>query len=101
MWLGECVKTIQLDSQITQRDDAHHLPAIHDRQAADGLVSHQLDCVIGSDGNTVCWLVTDRDIVVRAIAQGKDPKTTKLSEICSRKVIGVSPSLEAWLDLLS
>jgi CBS domain-containing protein len=47
--------------------------------------------VIVVDGNKVCGLATDRDIVVRAVAAGKDPKTTKVGEVCSREVFGVSP----------
>ncbi|MEE4382277.1 MAG: CBS domain-containing protein [Pseudomonadales bacterium] len=31
--------------------------------------------------------VTDRDLVVRAIARGKDPETTKLSEVLSEPVL--------------
>ena len=43
-----------------------------------------------ADGKLI-GIVTDRDIVVRAIAEGKDPKSTKLGEICSGDVVSVSP----------
>ncbi|HUQ42233.1 MAG TPA: CBS domain-containing protein [Candidatus Limnocylindrales bacterium] len=36
-------------------------------------------------------IVTDRDIVVRAIAAGKDAKTTKISEIMSADPITIAP----------
>jgi len=39
----------------------------------------------------LCGIVTDRDIVVRAVAQGMDPSRTKLGDICSRDVKTVSP----------
>jgi len=39
----------------------------------------------------VCGIVTDRDIVVRAIATGQDPRSTKLADICSRELTTVSP----------
>jgi CBS domain-containing protein len=42
--------------------------------------------VIVVDQNQVCGMVTDRDIVVRALAEGRDPSTTTLAEICSREV---------------
>jgi CBS domain-containing protein len=47
--------------------------------------------VIVMDGNQLC-IVTDRDIAVRAVAEGKDPRATKLGEICSKEVTAVSPT---------
>jgi CBS domain-containing protein len=46
--------------------------------------------VVEEDGHP-CGIVTDRDIVVRAIADGRDPETTRLSEVCSKDVTAVSP----------
>lgn len=43
------------------------------------------------DGGRLVGIVTDRDIVVRAIAGGKDPKTSKVSEIMSADPVTVSP----------
>lgn len=48
------------------------------------------DVLVMNDG-TLCGLVTDRDIVVRAIAEGADPQFTKLSEICTQAVTSVGP----------
>jgi CBS domain-containing protein len=39
----------------------------------------------------MCGVVTDRDIVVRAIAEGKDPDSAKLEEICSHDIVTVGP----------
>jgi CBS domain-containing protein len=47
--------------------------------------------VVVLKGGSICGVVTDRDIVIRAVAEGKDPKSVKLGEICSDKVITVSP----------
>lgn len=38
----------------------------------------------------MCGIVTDRDIVIRALAVGKDPSETLLGEICSRDLQTVS-----------
>jgi CBS domain-containing protein len=46
--------------------------------------------VIVIEGGSVCGIVTDRDIVVRGIASGKDPATTRLGEICSKDVTTMS-----------
>jgi CBS domain-containing protein len=47
--------------------------------------------VVVLDGNQVRGIVTDRDIVVRGIADGRDPRSTTLGEICSRDLTTVSP----------
>ena len=47
--------------------------------------------VVDGDSGTVCGLVTDRDIVVRAIAKEMDPKSTRLGDICSRDIITLTP----------
>ena len=47
--------------------------------------------VIVLDNGRVCGIVTDRDIAVRAVAEGRDPKQTTVGEICSRDVATLSP----------
>jgi CBS domain-containing protein len=46
--------------------------------------------VVVLDGETVCGIVTDRDIVVRGIADGRNPQSTTLAEVCSRELTTVS-----------
>jgi CBS domain-containing protein len=48
-------------------------------------------------------IVTDRDIVVRAIAEGKDPTTTTVDEVLSEDVEIVSPDdeVERAADIMS
>jgi CBS domain-containing protein len=38
--------------------------------------------------------VTDRDIAVRVVAEGKDPQTTTVGEIASTEVVTVEPDLD-------
>lgn len=49
--------------------------------------------VCGSDGR-IRGLVTDRDIVTRCIAAGRNPGTVKVSQIMSGSVVGISPDLD-------
>ena len=42
-------------------------------------------------GNGAPCIVTDRDIAVRAVAEGKDPKKATIGEICTKDVVTVSP----------
>jgi CBS domain-containing protein len=47
--------------------------------------------VVVADGDEVIGIVTDRDIVVRGLAAGRDPHTTPLMDISSRELTTVSP----------
>jgi CBS domain-containing protein len=48
--------------------------------------------VIISDGNEIRGLLTDRDIVVRAIAEARDPDNTTAGDICSSDLVTLNPS---------
>lgn len=48
------------------------------------------------EGTRLVGLVTDRDIVVRTLAQGLDPKTTKIKDIMTKEV--VTCSIDQSLD---
>jgi CBS domain-containing protein len=49
------------------------------RQMRDGNIGN----VIVTDGGRVAGIVTDRDIVVRAIAEGRDPQSTTVGDVYS------------------
>jgi CBS domain-containing protein len=49
--------------------------------------------VCGSDGR-LQGLVTDRDLVTRCIAAGRNPGMTKVSQIMSGSVVGIEPDLD-------
>lgn len=46
--------------------------------------------VLGEDG--MCGIVTDRDITVRAVAHGRDPAATKVSDVSSGDLVALSPT---------
>jgi CBS domain-containing protein len=48
------------------------------------------DVVVAGDEELI-GIVTDRDIVVRGLAEGRDPHTTTLTDVTSRELITVSP----------
>lgn len=48
------------------------------------------DVIVMADGD-MCGLVTDRDIVVRAIADGMDPRSATLGDVCTHEVATVGP----------
>jgi CBS domain-containing protein len=47
--------------------------------------------VIVLDGGNVSAIVTDRDIVVRAVAEGRDPDSTSVSDVCTTGVATLEP----------
>ena len=49
------------------------------------------DVVVIDTGEGVRGIVTDRDIVVRGLAEDCDPRTTTLGEIVSRDLTTISP----------
>jgi CBS domain-containing protein len=46
--------------------------------------------VVVRDGGSVCGVVTDRDLVVRGLAEGGDPTTTTLASVYSEDMVQVS-----------
>ena len=48
------------------------------------------DVLVVRPGGTVFGIVTDRDLALRVVAEGLDPSTVQVEDICSRQVIGVS-----------
>ena len=43
------------------------------------------------DGNRLVGVVTDRDIAIQVVANGRDPSTTNVDEIASRELVTVDP----------
>lgn len=57
--------------------------------------------VVMEDGRP-CGILTDRDVVVRSVAAGGDPRSTVVGEICSRDLTTVSrrDSVEATAEIM-
>jgi CBS domain-containing protein len=63
-------------------------------EAARKMRDFDVGVIVVKDGAKACGLVTDRDIMVRAVAEGVDPATTPLSAVCSRDLASLSPDDE-------
>ena len=50
--------------------------------------------VCGGDGR-ICGVVTDRDLVTRCVASGRDPGRTQVREVMTGRVISVQPDADA------
>jgi CBS domain-containing protein len=47
-----------------------------------------------SDGERLIGVITDRDIAVRAIAEGRDPRTTDVADVMTAEVVCCQPDDE-------
>jgi CBS domain-containing protein len=61
-------------------------------EAARAMRDAQIGDVIVIEHDQVCGIVTDRDIVVRTVAETRDPATTPLADICSHNLLTVTPT---------
>jgi CBS domain-containing protein len=72
-------------------------------EAARAMRKADIGDVVVLDGGQICGILTDRDIVVRAIAEGHDPSSTRLADICSQDLTTVAPtdSIDRAVQLMS
>jgi CBS domain-containing protein len=61
-------------------------------EAARAMRDHDVGSVLVMDGDRVRGIATDRDLAVRGLAEGRDPRQTRLGEICSDRLVSVSPN---------
>ena len=61
-------------------------------EAARAMRDSHIGDVIVLENNQVCGIVTDRDIVIRAVAATRDPNTLTLGDICSHSLTTISPT---------
>jgi CBS domain-containing protein len=64
-------------------------------EAARLMRENDIGDVLVAEGNQLRGIVTDRDIVVRAVADGRDVRQTTVAEVTSVDVAAVSPDDEA------
>jgi CBS domain-containing protein len=71
-------------------------------EAARCMQERDIGDVVVMDGDRVSGIVTDRDIVIRAVAQGLDPSSCRVSDVCSGDVATLSPddTIKRAVDLM-
>lgn len=62
--------------------------------AAKKMKSRNVGSIPVCEGDKIVGIVTDRDIVLRTVADGKDPKTSRCEEIMTRELILGSPDMD-------
>jgi CBS domain-containing protein len=78
-------------------------PSASVADAARVMASQDVGPVPVVEGDRLVGLVTDRDLVVRVLAEGRDPESTTIGEIASTDLVTVSPDarLDEALSLLA
>ena len=61
-------------------------------EAARRMKTDDIGDVLVVDGEKLCGIITDRDIVVRVLGEGRDPQSTSVRDIASRDVVALRPS---------
>jgi CBS domain-containing protein len=59
--------------------------------AAQAMKRHGIGTVLVLADGRLNGLVTDRDITVRVLAEGRDPRTTSIGDICSAELVLLGP----------
>ena len=75
-------------SEVMTKDPRTCAPTDTVQQAAQLMKSEDVGPIpiVGQDG-TLEGIITDRDIALKVVAEGRDPKATKLSEVMTTDVI--------------
>jgi CBS domain-containing protein len=72
-------------------------------EAAEAMRANDIgDVIVTDDRGKLLGIVTDRDVVVRVVAEGRDPRATRVGDIASRDLTAVAPSdrIDHAVDLM-
>ncbi len=76
--MAKNVQTVSSDSTLTE--------------AARLMRDHDIGDVVVLDNDQVRGILTDRDVTVRAVAEGQDPNSVQVSQVCTADPATVSPT---------
>lgn len=82
-------------NQVMTHDPRSVAPDDTLQQAARLMREADTGALIVVEGGEVRGIVTDRDIVVRAIADGRDPSSTKVADVATTSTVTVTPDQSA------
>src|SRR4051812_31102815 len=81
----------QLVRDIMATDVATLSPDTPASEAAQVMRDQNIGNVLLTRDDKLCGIVTDRDLVVRLLADHKDPEATTLGEVCSSELVTATP----------
>ncbi|MET7479377.1 CBS domain-containing protein [Streptomyces sp. NPDC005648] len=94
--MPDFVREVMTPGAVAVRPDASLVEAARLMRAQD------IGDVLVADGQRVVGVLTDRDITVRAVAEGVDPQTASARSVCTPDPLVVSPDdpVEAAVALM-
>lgn len=87
--MAQKVREVMTSEPVALRSDASV------EEAAQKMRERGIGDVLVISDTTICGMVTDRDIAIRVVAEGRDPSTAKLDEFCSHDLVFVGPDDDA------
>jgi len=85
IWMAKTIREVMTPDPVCLNDNATVAEAARQMRDSD------IGDVLVKDSRGLRGMLTDRDIVIRAIAAGRDPNTTSVSEILSADPVCASP----------
>jgi CBS domain-containing protein len=82
---AEFVREVMTPGVVAVRPDASLV------EAARLMRTHDIGDVVVADGQRIVGVLTDRDITVRAVAEGIDPETVSARSVCSQQPLTLAP----------
>lgn len=61
------------------------------KQAAEAMRDQAIGDILIVDGERICGILTDRDIAVRAVAEGRDPQKTRVGDVATTDMSLLGP----------
>ncbi|MDO0937903.1 CBS domain-containing protein [Streptomyces sp. DG2A-72] len=83
--MAEFVRDVMTPGVVAVRPDASLV------EAAQLMRTQDIGDVLVADGSRVVGMLTDRDIAVRAVAEGADPLTVSAQTVCTPDPVMVAP----------
>jgi len=83
--MGQAIREVMTSDPVTLASDASAVEAARRMREADA------GAMLVTEGDELRGLLTDRDIVVRAVADGRNPAEVQVGEICSADVQALAP----------
>jgi len=76
---------------LMTRDVSFAWPHMTIREAAAQMRDRSIGSLPVCEGRRVIGMLTDRDLTIRATAEGRDPNFTKVADVMTREVVSCTP----------
>ncbi len=85
--------------QLIKRQVIHLAPSASVREAAQLMSENHIGAMLVMDEGRLAGIFTERDVLNRVVAVGRDPDSTPLSEVMTRDLVTLGPQAAATLAL--